>query len=592
MNVCRIKRRAALIAVLAIFSTQALCQTPLRSFEECERYPVPQEKVILPVEAPFVIRITTQKELAKLNEWVRKAIKDGKKNIVVDMMPGTYYYDTRPVYLYNINAPNVSISIKGSAVTMVAAGKDYASAAQVTEPSPERVYLDRSGRAIDLYGDVLRSGEQVEVLNTKSKVCRLRLAENLTFYPGMRIQLSKWYKTGLYPVQRIEGGYVYFVAEDLEYNTARKCYNVNLDYGVSKIYPRYRIWNPAKLGGTKAAVHECSVYSFLVLYQVKLRSFSILGLSFNGAAKGSKDAMLYFRDVEAQQVSIKNCTFENINFRAVQLNKTNNFVFKNNKMENCMYTGVYSYIDCNNTIVSNNRFFRMGKAWSNISTVFCSGKNFVIADNVFEDCGYCSISVGANKNWTKENVSRGIIEHNHIWYGDEYFRNGFKYNLVDGGAIYIATMNEKIIVRYNYIHNISGPGSNRGIYCDDGAMNVKIYGNVIRDIANGHAVFSWLAKEVNKTVPGSNDGIDFFYNVIWGKYKFDERPGSSCVQGRNLVLYDGERPENLLSNFAYQEEDGCFSECSVRCGKVKLARKAKKELRGFPTYRKLKRWIR
>ena len=578
--------------LLVIFSSLSLAQPPYASFEECERYALATEKSILPVEAPYIIRITTQDEFAKLNEKVRKAIRNGKKNIEVDIMPGTYYYGTRPVYLYNIDAPDVCISINGVAATMTAAGKDYASPSQVAEVNPDNMYLDRNGKAIDLFGEVLKTESQVEVLDAGKKVCRLRLAENTAFHPGMRIQISQWYQTGFYPVQRIEDGYAYFVAEDLEYNAARKCYNVNLDYGVSKMFPRYRIWDPAKITATKTAVHECTVYSFLVLYQVKLRSFSISGISFNGTAKGSKNALLYFREVEAQQVCVKNCTFENLNFRAIQLKETDNFVFKDNRMRECMYAGVYSYMDCGNSIVTGNTFYRMGKAWDNISTVTCFGKNFLVSDNKFEDCGYCAINVGAHKNWVKEPLTSGVIEHNEVWYGDEYFNNGYKFNLVDGGAVYIATMNEKVIVRYNYIHNISGPGSNRGIYCDEGAMNVKIYGNVIRDIPNGHAVFSWLAKDVNKTVPGSNDGIDFFYNVIWGRYKFDERSGSTCIQGRNLVLYDNAMPENVLANFAYQEDESYFTGGSVRRGKVKLVRKAKKELKTFPTYKNLKPWIR
>ena len=186
-----------------------------------------------------------------------------------------------------------------------------------------------------------------------------------------------------------------------------------------------------------------------------------------------------------------------------------------------------------------------------------------------------------------------MIENNEIFFGDDYYSHPEKCSLIDGDAIYISTLCEKVIVRYNYIHNYRGVKSNRAIYCDDGAMNVKIYGNVITGVTNAHSILSWRAKSINKKFPQSNDGIDFYYNVIWGKYKFDERLGSSCVHGKNLILYaEGETPpENVLNNFAYQEQDLVFSGVTLENGKMKIPSEAMQELKKFPTYEKMKKWF-
>ena len=164
---------------------------------------------------------------------------------------------------------------------------------------------------------------------------------------------------------------------------------------------------------------------------------------------------------------------------------------------------------------------------------------------------------------------------------------------MDGGAIYISTLCEQVIVRYNYIHHFRGIKSNRAIYCDDGAMNVKIYGNIISGVTNAQSILSWRAKSINKKFPQSNDGIDFYYNVIWGKYKFDERPNSSCIHGKNLVLYGDDEavPNNILNHFAYQEQDLVFSGASMENGKMEIPSEAMLELKKFPTYEKMKKWI-
>ena len=581
---------------LILLSTQysvSVAQPPMESFRKWERYQGPLEKKVVPGGPEYTIHISSKDGLSQLNGLVRKAIKAGKKNIVVDVAPGEYLYDQLTVYLYNIDAPDVCVSIQGHDSRLIANGNDYTSGRFVARPDMSNVYLDQSGKGIDLYEDVFQTSSKVEIVNEGSKLCRIKTVTPISFTKGMKIQLTEWYQTAVYDVTKTDGQYVYFVANDLKYDATRKCYNVNYDYGVSSLYPRYRIWNPSLIESYANRVHECSVSSFLCLYRIKLKCFSISGFHFNGAARGKKNGLFYFREVDSEKVMIENCSFENINHRVVEIKETNNFIFRQNNLKNCVYDGVYASEDCSNTIVTGNAFYRMGKGWTNCAAVACYGRDYVISDNTFEDIGYCSVASGAHVGWTKNKVTRGIIERNHIWFSDEYYNNCYKYTLVDGGAIHVGTMNERIIIRYNYIHNYRGINSDRAIYCDEGAMNVKIYGNVIRDIPGGNAIFSWRAKRVNSLVPDSNDGIDVFYNVIWGKYSFDEKENSSCIHGKNLVIYDEESglPKNQLKNFAYSEKDIFVSGATVTKDLIVLPRKAKRELKKFPTYNGMKQWF-
>ena len=562
------------------------------SYKTFERYKAVQERVSTSTRQAYCIRVNNQSNLASVNTAIRNAIKSGKKNIEVQFAPGVFYYDRLALYLYKISDKNVSISIRGNQTTLVSAGKDYRNGKVVSAFDRNSLYLDKERKVINYDSDVRNALTKVEVLNASSKECRVKVGGDIRYTPGLCIQLSEWFHCPVYEVTKIKDGYVHFIADDLSYDKAKQCYNVQYDNAIGSVNPRLRFFDPSIIQKHDSAIHECAVSQFLILYKMKLKSFSISGIRFLGCANG-KEALMYFRDVEVETICIQDCQFEWMNNLVCNLKNTNNFVFKGNELKNCSYGALNSAIDCSNTIVKNNSFYRMGKGWTNGSIVACHGANFVVSDNTFEDFGYSAISTGYNHKWGSKRVTSGVIENNEIFYGNEYFSNCEKYTLMDGGAVYVSTLSDIIIIRYNYIHDYRGVRSNRAIYCDDGAMNVKIYGNVIRNIPGADAVFSWRAKSVNSKVSGSNDGICFYYNIIWGTYKLDERPNSSCVHGKNLILYaNGEpAPKTELVNFKYQEKDAVFSGAQVSDGKLVVPQSAMKELKQFPTYEKMRQWL-
>lgn len=563
-----------------------------RSFMELERYTGPVEKHHSLTNRSFVINVSSQPELKNLNSNIRKAIKSGEKEIEIRLAPKVFFYDKLPVYLYNMDAGDVSIRIIGDNTVMVAGGTDYLCGNKIKDPDRSKIYLNQDLTLRDIFGDMMQAGSPVEIVNLETKECRILCNTSLRYVSGLKIQLSEWYFSPIYEVSDIRDRYIYFIADDLKYDVVKHCYNVNYDYGMGKNYPRYRLVDNRLILNNPTPLHECEVSQFLILYNLKLKYFSISGIEFKGCAQG-KDAMLYFRDVDAEGLRINDCKFESINYKIVKLKNAANFVFCNNYISNCYEGAVYSYVDCPGTIVRNNYFYRAEKAWTNSSCVACYGEDFLVADNTFEDIGYSSIVSGFNYAWGEKMVGCGIIERNNIFFGEEYYNNPWKYTLYDSGAIYIGTQNKKVIVRYNNIHNYRAIRSNRAIYCDAGAMNVKIYGNVISGVTNAHSILSWRDLDMHSKLLLSNDGIELFYNVIWGNYKCVERPNSSCIHGKNLILYaDGEAVPNIeVTNFAYSENDEKVSGVKLVDGRMILPSKALRLVRQFPTYDKMKKWL-
>ena len=71
----------------------------------------------------------------------------------------------------------------------------------------------------------------------------------------------------------------------------------------------------------------------------------------------------------------------------------------------------------------------------------------------------------------------------------------------------------------------------------------------------------------------------------------EERAKSDCVHGKNVMIYIGERPQNVLKNFAAQEEDVFVSETMLRNSLKELSPETMKAIRSLPTYEGMKKWF-
>ena len=249
----------------------------------------------------------------------------------------------------------------------------------------------------------------------------------------------------------------------------------------------------------------------------------------------------------------------------ISVSASPNVTIDNNHFEDGYYYGIWSNNESVNTVVEKNNFKSMGKRMHNTTCVGCLGTDYRISDNVFLNFGYGGIRTGV---WYKSKMKQpcsGIIEYNDLTYSQDYIDYMDNYGIMDGGAIYLATKNAGSIVRYNHIHGFSGIKHNRGIFCDDGASNIEIYGNVITNIANSMCIDSRRVTFVERTntpesgIDKANVNIVIRDNTVDGSIRFEanEDPDNGCVKGVNYILpsEDGRTPKMIVKNVVTQEDD-------------------------------------
>ena len=215
---------------------------------------------------------------------------------------------------------------------------------------------------------------------------------------------------------------------------------------------------------------------------------------------------------------------------------------------------------CQTVKITNNTFKNCGQSLDNYFCIRCYDADYYIADNKFCDFGYGAIGVGVWHGFEKRNYSGGIIDHNEIYFSPDYFANAWKYMLMDSGAIYTWTQNDNAIIRYNYIHDYTGPGDNRGIFRDDGANNLKIYGNVVLNTPNSYSIDSRMSKDQKNGL--ANNANNFMANNVVGNgVRFQRRSDIQrhVVKGSNIVVKSNEektiRIEDEFDGLEYMKED-------------------------------------
>lgn len=190
-------------------------------------------------------------------------------------------------------------------------------------------------------------------------------------------------------------------------------------------------------------------------------------------------------------------------------------------------------------------FQDIGHYGSSSFAVWSTGKAY-IAYNEFIDTNYGAIRVGV-VNCTSESIlhSENLVEWNYIHYTPEWIQERRLLGLQNSGAITVATNNKEAIVRFNRINGCGGPGKNIGIYGNDGAYNMKIYGNVISGTENYYDID---CRDVSQTFSGQTPN-----------------GSSNDVNKNNLIAY------NIFDGFIRIQENSVLSppENSTWCSFVK-----------------------
>lgn len=511
------------------------------------------------LQARNIIAINNQQDFYNLNKKLTTALKGADNDIYVAISPGVYAWSERHVYLSGINAPSKSIHIVGNGTILVPSGKVYRNGDKYEGTfSPESSWMN-GGKDVEIWSSARYADGQVEVLNEKTKECRIKSQEALpedTDYSHAYILVTQWYLSGVYKVSKIVGRYIYFVVDNLAAGY-KKGYNINNDYNYKGMNPRYKLCN-VDVGENCLRIEKGKVVlpadiqwaregtsnRFIIVGTCSLKSIEFSGIKFWGSGNRKNASALSFSDVDVQRLGVSECEF--IGFRSAVMNfaGAHNASVENNLFRSCYLDGISSNNSSRKTVVKGNKFYDMGKRMMNSKCVSCRGANFLVSGNYFEDYGYSGIAAGEWYKASKKYECSGVVEKNTLVYTPDYKEGAVNHGLMDSGAIYLWTKSDGIVIRNNRIDGYSGMGSNRGIFCDDGAYNFEITGNVITGVVNSYCIDSrrYPASE-DRNTPGTGIARTNVNNVIQdnivdGRIRFvgHEDADNGCVYGSNYVL--------------------------------------------------------
>ena len=525
---------------------------------------------------------------------IRDAVKRGHKQVEVTFTPGIYYFSEKHLVLSKMD--NVAIRINGNGAMLVGKGGRIG-ASDVLEH--QKTYLDAHTRqVVDLWSEMQWCDGKVEVLNKETKSCRLKMKDPdvLKRQKPTYIHLTQSYGSSIYKIDRIQGNYIYFTAGDLK--EVGEDYSVNRDLIDGTTDPRFKFF-PVRITGKD--IYACGAANFLTVNNSTFQELKIGGLVFLGNKGG--DYLIRMTKASGNGIVISDCEFAGINAGVAYLDNADDVTFAGNYFHDNYYYGVSSNNTSSNTRILNNRFENNCFSLKHSFCVKCVGSDFLVAGNVFKNFCYGAVKIGYDYNLEMKSPSSGIVEYNEIFCDEEYNRNPWKYTVMDGGAIYTATQSAGNIIRYNFIHDIPGMRSNRGIFLDDGSFGEAVYGNIVVGIANSHCIDSRRVASIeasrrsNSKVQRANVDNLIMYNILDGSLRFfgreGEGKGNGCIKGMNYVLTGGPKdvPAPRRGNIDAWEEDVNLSYAGWTEGSVYLSASDCRKLKKSPVWKHIQQFI-
>ena len=530
-----------------------------------------------------VISVESQEQFGRLRQTVISALDAGYKDVRVEFKSeGPFYYSQNHLNLTGQVYAEASVSFEGNGAILIAEGEKYTSGSRYKGIfKPGGAILSESFDDIDIWSPMYRVAGRIAESGKEKGVYKLICPQiKKSAQEHAYILLTESYQSHYYEVVRIEDGAVSIKADNPEV--------LNLDMSYAGQGSRFKICNAdgsrLSLPEGVRRVHICKAGRFLASYGAAFKSLSFKGFRFLG--NSSENGYLFdFTGVKSSSIEISSCEFRNLHTNVAMAAGTDNFIFSDNIVKHCYGGGVTSLNPSKNTRVTGNHFEECGLALNMTSCVDCSGENYYVADNTFINFGSRAITLGVYFTRDKSAPSSGITEHNLIKYEGEWLEHPEFYTIMDTGAIYLCTLNDNAIVRFNRICRFTGQRSNRGIFCDDGASGFSIYGNVITGISNSYCIDSRRVASVESRIKSgkSNVNNDIRDNVLDGPIRFEGRSGGNCRKSADYLLSNnpGGIPERMVLSVTVEKADVILKYSSIDDTVIKLPRSA---------YRKLRRW--
>lgn len=503
------------------------------------------------------LRVNTQSEFNALPSDIELAISRGATTIDVELSPTTFYFKENHFKWSNKQWGGVAINMRGNSTVIKANGINLTDG-QDYNRAFHHGYSYTFGDTLDvpLWGDLHEADDLIEVLDKDTKLCRLSYSgiddQSEADCTNTYINITQWFKSSVYKVLRISDGMIYFIASDLAYNNSRQCYNVNLDEAYSRkalkidegLMPRFRLCNSSldsdMLTGIRDGkihlpqgitnVREHTVTTLLALTGSTVGSITFSGITFCGN-RDNQDYLITFNKVDAtDSIVFAHCQFRAIRSNIIQAVSSSNLRIHHCQFRDCYRYGIFASHSAN-TRITNCTFSNMGLALINTACIRCSGSDYYIAYNEFCNFARTGISLGTWWQSEKTTPETGVVEYNLLYFTPSYMASHLKRSLMDSGAIYLYTQNDRATVRHNIIHDYIGACDNNGIYCDDGACHFRIHDNIIANTPNGYSIDSRAVlhiatnKQSKTTVVNYDNQI--YNNTVDGPIRTEAAPGDS-----------------------------------------------------------------
>lgn len=458
-----------------------------------------------------VLTISDQSGFDALQVRLQKELA-GPDDITVVFSPGVYYFKERHLTVDKVQRPDLKLSFHcNGAVFVPEEGKDKAW---------DDVFVDpRTLEPVELFTPLKQVRRRPQVLDRKTGLCRVRTTEKTLLKKdaeGVYLVLTQWFTSRVFPVERISHGFIYFWADHVT-SDGSPWTDPDSDYRYGKVLPRYVLLHSSSAPGR---LHRGTASRFLTFVDLRLKGISFSGARFVG--NGGEDCLIQFYGVEADHIELTGCRFEHQHGNAVQVQYTGRFHFRNNYLSGLWRTGIIVDYFSPEAVISGNRFDNTGLLMMQDFCIVARGSDFSIQENLFTDFTYGAIGIGTHYREKIPASSSGVVEKNELFCTDRFDRY-----LMDSGAIYTWTNNKDVTIRNNYIHDIGGYKDNRGIFCDDGTVNVKILNNKVLRIENSYCIdlrrVASVEKDPQSYVKLTNVGNRLAGNVVDGKIRFENR---------------------------------------------------------------------
>lgn len=505
------------------------------------------------------ITISTQNDIASYRTKIADALSTKPDKIIVSFKEGTYFYKDSELQVRYGRGAGVNLEIRGNGSYLIAEGKSYHDGDQfVGTFNTELSVIDiKNKNDLSLWGNVYLSENRVEVIDKTKKLCRVKCSsltdKSPTECKDGHILLTSWFVSYVSKVEYIKAGYVYFTPKELNIKSGYKDYDIDFDYVYGGMNPRFKLCNVydnapfsiidnhVNLSSKQESAYVCTAGTAFRFYATVLKSISISGFNFLGSSlTADSKGVIEIDYCNCESIEISHCTIAASQNTAIYATNSDNVIVHDNKISYIYKGGIQADNKCNHVRIYNNELSYIGLRLLNTSAIDVKGQDYRVAYNKISNFGYSALNIGIwgpIVNQTPPSPS-GVVEHNEIYMTPEYVADIANHGLMDSGAIYVGTQNNRSTIQYNYIHDIAGIKNNRGIFCDGGARNVSIIGNVITHVANSYCIDSYRVASFENIIGPSNVGVVISDNIVDGKIRFEGREGgdNGCLISSNYDL--------------------------------------------------------